>query len=260
MIIRKKYFLVILVVVLFGCDSVHAQEPILITQSPDMNEVVFDGKWSFYTEWKRSSLDTLYYPDNTLIYLRTAHEDNFIYVFVDDVSETKFNKHGDFTIICFAKDDKTSVATENDYCFGNTLDGKNPFVLQGGSPVGLSGNFKKIQNPDEFIGISSISDKNDRYAKIPHPSYEFRIPIDLIGRSSAYAFYLEVYHSNSKRIYSWPQETISESPLKIPTPSDWGEIISPDKSLPEFPFPLFSLLSAIILVLYITRKKHYLLI
>ena len=243
---------------LFTAGIALADNTIMITKSLFMNKVIFDGKWSFLTEWKKSSLDTLSYDDGNEIELRTAHQNNFIYIFVDAVSQTEFDKHGDNAIVCFdAHDSKPIIPNNDDYCFLTSLDGTKSFVLQGGSSLGFNGGFKKIDNPKGFIGIASVSDENDRYSKTPHPGYEFRIPTDLVGRSDVYGFYLGVYDAQKNKIYSWPQEIIPESPLKIPSPSKWGEIISPDKSLPEFPFPAFSLLSAIILAVYITRKKQF---
>lgn len=61
-----------------------------------MNKVIFDGIWSHKTEWKRSSLDSL--DDGTIIF-RTAHQDNFIYIFIDVLSDTIFDKGADRTTI-----------------------------------------------------------------------------------------------------------------------------------------------------------------
>jgi hypothetical protein len=253
----KKYFLIIIFVIIFGTASATATEPIMITISSHMNKVIFDGKWTFGREWKESSLNTLSYDDGTQIQLRTAHQDNFIYVFADAVSLPPSDKHSDMAIICFDKhDSKTTIANGDDYCFVATLDGKNPVTLQGGSPLGQTSNFKRIPNPDGLIGVGGISDENDRYTPYPHQGYEFRIPTDLVGRSDVYGFYLGVYDARSNKIYSWPQDIISVPPLKIPSPSKWGEIISPDKSIPEFQWPLLALLPSIFLVIYLTRGKH----
>jgi hypothetical protein len=238
----------------FVIGIANADEPILITKSPDMNKIIFDGKWSFITEWKKSSLNDLLYNDGTEIYLRTAHQDNFVYVFVDAVSFTNFVKHSDRTIVCFDKNDsKTTTPNENDYCFLVTLDNNKPIALQGGSSLAITGDFKKIDNPLGFIGIASISDQNDRYTATPHPSYEFRIPTGLIGRSDIYGFYLGVYDTNSNKVYSWPQNVTSTSQFGIPSPSQWGAMISPDKSLPEFELPTLALLSSFLLALYFIK-------
>ena len=252
----KKYFIVIFSVVLFSTITVYGVEPIMITSSPDMDKVIFDGKWSFYKEWKRSSLTELHYDDGTNIQLRTAHQNNFIYVFVDAVSNFHPIKGSDNALVCLdGKDNKTAITNANDYCFLVTLDGKNPLVLQGGSPLGFTSNFKKIFNPENFIGVGSISDENDRYTKNPHPSYEFRIPTELVGRSDMYGFYLNVYDAQLNKFYSWPKEENSTSPFDIPNPSKWGDIISPDKTLPEFELPLFALVPAFLFVLYFTKFK-----
>ncbi len=247
-----KLFAVISVLILLSIPNASASEPVMITISSTMDKINFDGRWTFYTEWKQSSLNTISYTDGTQIQLRTAHQDNFIYVLIDETSKTKFNKHGDTAVICFDKNDSKSVtANENDYCFGVPFDGKYPFALRGGSPLAETSHYMKIDNPDGLIGISGISDQNDRYTTIPHASYEFRIPTDVVGRSDIYGFYLGVYDQNINHIYSWPQEVSANSLLDIPPPKDWGEIISPDKTLPEFPWPeLAFFLSIIPLIIF----------
>ncbi len=247
-----KLFAVISVLILLSIPSASATEPVMITISSTMDKINFDGKWTFYTEWKQSSLNTISYADGTQIQLRTAHQDNFIYVLIDETSKTKFNKYGDMAVICFDKNDTRSVtADENDYCFGVPFEGKHPFTLRGGSPLAETSHYIKIQNPDGLIGVSGVSDQNDRYTTTPHASYEFRIPTDLVGRSDIYGFYLGVYDQRTNHVYSWPQDASASSLFDIPPPKNWGEIISPDKTLPEFPLPgLAFLLSIIPLIVF----------
>lgn len=241
----------LIVIVLLSFHLAYAQT-IPITISDSMKDIVFDGKWSFAKEWKESSLDTIE-TNSGSIYIRTSHHENYIYVMIDAVGITHFSKNSDRATICIdGKDDKSPVADSDDYCFVVTLGDKNPFVLQGGSDLGFNSNFKMISSLRDAIGIGGISDENDRYSPIPHQSYEFRIPTDLVGRSDRYGFYVSVYDSVSNKIYSWP--SVSESsPLKIPSPKIWGELISPDKSLPEFPYPLFTLILSLAVVFYLTR-------
>lgn len=232
-----------------------AAEPIMITSSNNMNQVIFDGKWTHTTEWKRSSLDTISYEDGTTIQLRTAHQDNFIYVFVDVVSDTHLDKKIDKATVCLdTSNDKTVTSNADDYCFVVALDEKDPSVLQGGSSSG-SDHFTKIANPVDLIGISSVSDENDRYSEIPHPNYEFRISTDLVGRSDIYGFYVGVYDGYSAKTYSWPQDIISDS-LQVPSPASWGELVSPDKSLPEFELPMLVILTAFSLTVYLTKFRY----
>ena len=62
----------------------------MITISPSMDKVNFDGKWTFFWEWKQTSLNTISYNDGTQIQLRTAHQGNFIYVLIDEYQKQIF--------------------------------------------------------------------------------------------------------------------------------------------------------------------------
>lgn len=255
MIIKK--IVLIICIILVGSIGTSFAEPVMITRSYTMDKANFDGKWSFLTEWKMSSLNTLSYDDGTIIQLRTAHQENYIYVFIDVVTKNLYNKGSDRAIVCFDKNDIKIVApNENDYCFVVSLDQKSGIVLQGGSPLSITSGFKKIPNSDGFIGVSSISDENDRYSTIPHPSYEFRIPTDLVGRSDNYGFYVGVYDTYSNKVYSWPQDVSVYNSFEIPSPKNWGQMISPDKSLPEFQWPMLVFLPAFFFAIYLTKFRY----
>lgn len=229
-------------------------EPIPITYSHDLEDIIFDGKWSTWNEWKRSTLTSIEYEKGGEIQLRTAHLGDFIYVFVDATKDTSLDYNEDKVILCFdSHNDKSSISDSNDYCFIASLEGKSSFAFQGGSFLAVNGNFKKIPNPDGYIGISSVSGSEDRYSKIPHGDYEFRIPIELLGRNDVYGFYFSYFDFNSGKSYSWPHGAISERPFQIPSPSKWGEIYSPDKSLPELKWPILTFLPAIVLIIYLSR-------
>jgi hypothetical protein len=253
----KYLILAIGVIAFFTIQISYAIEQIPITKSGLMDNIIWNGKWSFYEEWKESSLYTLSYDDGTVMQLRTAHEGDFIYVLIDAVSMTHYNQGSDRAIICFdGKNDKNIVADDDDYCFGVALSNNSPFVLQGGSPLAQTDHFVNIANPGA-IGAAAISDENDHYSSTPHSNYEFRIPIDLLGRSDVYGFYLGVYDSNKEKIYAFPENLTSTSQFGIPSPSKWGEVISPDKSLPEFPLPIIALLGALVSVVFISRKTYF---
>ena len=85
-------------ILIFAVPLAHGQS-IPITMSDKMNEVVFDGKWTFLKEWKASSLDSI--AESPSIYLRSAHQDNFIYILIDVVSDTSIDNQEDYTVICF---------------------------------------------------------------------------------------------------------------------------------------------------------------
>lgn len=241
----QKYFVItILVIFLLGNGIAFAEPTIMITYS-DMSHVIWDGKWTFTEEWKPSSTDGG---------IRSAHDGKFIYMFADVVSDTDFVKGEDSAMICFdSNNTKSILADKNDYCFQSILGRSEGFTYQGGSPLESTGNFEKIANPDGFISVGGVSDQNDRYSDIPHAGYEFRIPIDFIGRSDVYGFYYVIHESHSNKFITWPANVTQSNQFHVPAPNNWGTITSPDKSLPEFQFPMIALIPAFFIGLFITR-------
>lgn len=250
----KHYIFPIMVLLLMPLmNTGYGVEPILISISSSMGEVVFDGKWTNELEWKQSSWDTISTHDGTL-HIRTAHQGDFIYVLLDAIDDQTIDHISDKAMICIdGQNDKTIIPNSNDYCFSTALDSKQSFVYQGGSSLALNGFFKKISNNDGFIGIGSKSDHNDKYSKIPHASYEFKIPINLFERSDIYGFYVQVFDASSKLYYTWPQNIIPENSFDIPSPNKWGELVSPDKSIPEFELPILTMIPVLFFVIYFTR-------
>jgi hypothetical protein len=245
--VRRAVF-PMLFLLLLGFSHAYAIEPIPITYSGTISQAEFDGRWSFESEWKQTSLSNHYFDNgNVLVILRIAHQGDHVYVFIDMINDEAINQGSDRSTICIdSKNEKNQLPDTNDYCFEAVLGSGEGHTYQGDS----SADFKQITNHPEFIGISSISDKNDRYSGVPHPGYEFKIPTDLIGRESVYGFYFEVYDDNTKKLYTYPQNQTS----MIHTPSSWGEFYSPDKSLPEFDLPLLMLIPVFGLVILLTKK------
>lgn len=227
----------------------------LITKSSAMQNVIFDGKWTFPTEWKISSVQIINYDDNAKIYLRTAHYEDFIYVMVNFASDEHVDKNMDKATICFDADNQgSSKMTKNDYCFTVTLGDKQGNTFQGGTDFVNNGYMKKIDNFEGFIAIAESSDENDRYNKNSHATYEFRIPIDAIGRSVTYGFFLSVFEANSNKFYTWPKD-LRDDTFEIPPPDKWALILSPDKSIPEFPLAPFVMIIPMIMIIVISRIK-----
>jgi len=252
--IKSGILFAIIILTITPITSVFAEDPIMITKSDKMEQVIFDGIWTHETEWKKSSLNSIR-TDQGIIILRTAHQENFVYVFLDVLIDTHLDKGSDKSVICFdTENDKNEFADSNDYCFIAILGENVGSTLQGESSL-VANNFQNIPNVEGFIGIGAVSDENDRYSIIPHASYEFRIPTDLIGRSDNYGFYVGIYDDFINTTYSWPSEIVLDE-FKIPSPKLWGEIISPDKSLPEFDLPFLALVSSLVLILVITRIKN----
>lgn len=250
---KYTIFIILIFLLLPLMNTVYGIEPILISISSSMDKVIFDGKWTNELEWKESSWDSI--PSNYgTLHLRTAHQGDFIYILLDTVDDQSIDHISDRAVVCIdGKNDKTIIPNSDDYCFFVALNGKQGFVYQGGSSLSINGYFKKISNTEGFIGVGSKSDQNDKYSKIPHTSYEFKIPLNLFDRSNIYGFYVLVFDASTNQYYSWPTGIIPDGAFDIPSPSKWGELVSPDKSIPEFNLPLFALIPALFLVIYFTR-------
>jgi len=249
---KYTIFIIFILLLLPLMNSVYGIEAILISISSSMDKVIFDGKWTNELEWKESSWDSISSDYGTL-HLRSAHQGDFIYILLDAVDDQSIDHISDRAVVCIdGNNDKTIIANSNDYCFFIALNGKQGFVYQGGSSLSLNGNFKKISNTEGFVGVGSKSDQNDKYSKIPHTSYEFKIPINLFDRSDIYGFYVQVFDASTKQYYSWPSGGIPDGVFDIPNPSKWGELVSPDKSIPEFNLPILVMIPALYLVIYFT--------
>ena len=227
---------------------VYGDESIPITEAARSELVIFDGKWTEEYEWKQSSLTAIDYDNGMKIKLRTSHYGDFIYVLIDFVTDTHIEKGIDMAMICFdGKNEKNIEPDSNDFCFSTVINGKNPIIYQGDNPSQTKNKFQKITHED-FIALGTMSDENDRYTKVPHTSYEFKIPIEILERSSFYGFYMVVYDSKSDLMYTWPKDISVNKYNIFSSPNQWGEIYSPDKSLPEFPFPLIGLVLPLIII------------
>ena len=250
----RELIIVLVVLAVINPLIVFAQsDKILITLSDTMDQINFDGKWSFVTEWKRSSQDLF---DNGNIVLRTAHQGDFIYVFIDNLLDITTYKKLDYAVICFdGKNEKSLLSDDNDYCFMGTVGDENGITYNGDSSLTFNDSFRKIPNDPEFIAIGEESDNNDRYSEGIHSSYEFKIPIKLIGRESSYGFYFSTYDSEQQKIFHWPESINSDKSHYIPSPSKWGELVSPDKSLPEFPLSLPVLIITMVVIIGVSRMK-----
>lgn len=249
--ISKITILVFLIFIFSSSSYSFAQESELIpiTFSGTMEKIKFDGRWSFEREWKASTLSEISYNDTGII-LRSAHQNEFIYVLVDSITEPSLDNLQDNAMICFAS--KSKMESHNDdYCFVAIL-GKSTGITLKNSDLGL----EQIPSHAQLIAIGNSSDINDRYTGMPHPSYEFRIPVDLFGRSDRYGFFLSIYDANKTKFYNWPTNLTRTDVSSVPDSSYWGEIYSPDKSLPEFYVSSLVLVPALILVVVLTRSRN----
>jgi len=242
----KFYFVLIFIFLLlspnqiYGIEEIDKEKNILITKSNSMKEINFDGKWTFRDEWKQTSWNPITSGENIVFHLRTAHQEDFIYILINVISDTNADIGSDKAIVCIDSKNNKSEFFDN-YCFivqleernfiDTLLNKQNNFVIQGDTQSKKIEELEKIKVKD-FVGVGTMSDKEDKYSGISHASYEFKIPIELIGRSDIYGFYVNVFDANSNVVYSWPEDIKLEN-FDIPSSSLWGNLISPDKSLLE---------------------------
>tara|TARA_Y100000590_G_scaffold122564_1_gene140320 strand:+ start:10576 stop:11280 length:705 start_codon:yes stop_codon:yes gene_type:complete len=205
-----------------------ADEPIKVTISNTLDNVKFDGEWSFKQEWKASSLDQFRHYGNDLI-LRTAHQDNYMYILIDVLGDITHDHMADRAIVCFDGQETSKMADDSDWCYVATRGSKNGHTLNGGSPIHRTSHFQLEKNHPDFIAIGGTSGENDRYLKTPHAAYEFRIPLEQIGLENEYGFFIQVF--DGKNVMAYPNEHSGKYPQKIPSPERWGTMISPDNSI-----------------------------
>jgi hypothetical protein len=247
-----KLVIAIMPLIGLGFLFAHAEEAIPITYSGTMDRVMFDGKWTFEYEWKQSSLNTYLYDDGSeTIVLRSAHQDDFVYIFIDAVTDESLDNKLDYATICFdSENNKNIIPDSDDHCFTSILGNNTGVILRGDQNDG----FTQIDNHPDFIAIGGTSDQNDRYSGVPHAGYEFRIPTEIIGRYNVYGFSFAVYDGNTKKFYTYPADIITSDGFS--SPAGWGEIYSPDKSLPEFYLaPLVMILSVASVILITKIRK-----
>ena len=209
----------------------YADEPIKVTTSSTLHNVQFDGDWTFRTEWKESSYDNFLFDDDRQLVLRTAHQDGFFYVMINYLMDFTYHHIADRAIVCFDGYDTSSMADESDWCYAVSRESGNGHTLQGGSPIAQTSHFNLVKNHPDFVAHGGTSGENDPYVTAPHATYEFRIPIEQIGFQDEYGFFVQVFDGNDVKTY--PKEFSGKYPQKIPSPTKWGKMFSPDRSISE---------------------------
>ena len=209
----------------------YADEPIKVTTSSALHNVQFDGDWTFRTEWKESSYDNFLFDDDRQLVLRTAHQDGFFYVMINYLMDFTYHHIADRAIVCFDGYDTSSMADESDLCYAVSRESGNGHTLQGGSPIAQTSHFNLVKNHPDFVAHGGTSGENDPYVTAPHATYEFRIPISQIGFQDEYGFFVQVFDGNDVKTY--PKEFSGKYPQKIPSPTKWGKMFSPDRSISE---------------------------
>ena len=193
--------------------------------SDTMPYVNFDGEWSFGQEWKQSTLNQFGNDDFPMI-LRIGHFDDFLYVHVNNLFDLTNNKSADRTTVCLSP---IQSNPENDYwCFVASRGINSGHTLEGNAQSYFDGNLKLISNPPDFIGVGGTSSVGDRYMITPHAAYEFKIPLDYVGKSYDYRILVKTVDGDN--VYTFP-ENLMNSPNGLPSMDYWGILSSKDKTM-----------------------------
>jgi len=252
----NKFFFVLASLILFVIFSsdlfIFAQEYVTpISRSTTMNDIIFDGKWSFVQEWKQSALIQIA-TDSGPLFIRTAHQDDYVYVMLDVLLDLT-PSNDDYALVCFdSRINDSSKNNDSSYCFKINVNDNKPETLLWSEEKNI---FEITKNHAQLVSVGGISDENDRYSRIPHTSFEFKIPIELLNRYDKYGYFVGVYNSNNTESHTWPPEMNIDLNSELPSPQNWGLLFSPDKSLPEYDLPILILIFTISFVILFSTKK-----
>lgn len=243
---KYLFFLIISLFVLSGLNA-YAEEKIFITITSKHTQPIIDGTGSYKNEWKDSSEDIFMYGDGARLALRSVHDRDNIYILLDLVTDTIENRYKDQAIVCFdSKDDGGDRPDANDYCFVAAFGSSSFITYRGGGQFAVNSNLDRIGNPEGVEAKAGVSNQFDLYTHVPHMFYEFKVPVELLGRSNTYGLYTAVFDGNTNALYNWPSINKENYPYII-APKQWGKLVSPDNSLPEFPSTSVAVLAAIVL-------------
>jgi len=256
----REYVFILFLLLILASFPAYAQEiqegvnEIFISRTSAPFPVI-DGKWSVEGEWGRSTERLFIYEDEAKIAIRVAHERENIYVLLDMVSDTTIDNEKDKAVICFDTEvDGGEKPNVDDYCFMAVLDGSFS-TYKGGADT--ADGLAQIDNPTGVEMRAGISDIFDRYSKIPHLAYELKVPIDSLKRTDILGFYAAVFDSSTKTTYTWPIALSHGEDIEIKAPMEWGKLISPDKSIPEFPSDIALFASMILLGIILMTRGNF---
>jgi hypothetical protein len=197
--------------------------------------VTIDGKWTSLNEWLHTDERKMYRQQGTTgdAYLRLGHDDDNLYILIDAVGDTIFDKDGcDVFIDCL--NNGGSAPQTDDFrltVFPQTSPspGAKPPVLRLSQGDGTT--WKDFQLDPTVLGIRAavtIDSSLDPYSNVPHWVYEIMIPRALETGPAIPSFLitsaigLGVWVSGltgyaSGVGWQWPQVSYSQ-------PNSWGEL------------------------------------
>jgi len=209
-------------------------ESIFIQKSQQPAQI--DGKWTSKTEWVDAS-ETKIADEKLTAYLRMKHDEIFIYVLIDFISDRGLERSGDFAVVCLdTLNNGGEVPSGDDYCFyritraGNFLNG----IMQGNGMEWVVLQQSRVYDPygtsESFKGRIRYSHLNNPYDSVnSHVSYEFRIPIVSYGINEMMGFYVYANDGYANDFLQWPADAGGKQYRAIvkdvlPSPDKWGSV------------------------------------
>jgi hypothetical protein len=238
-----------------------------ITASFTMHPPIIDGKWTTQNEWDTTTAVALE-QNKTKMYIIAEHDQNFIYVIADIVTDHATPLDANLVqigmIMIFDMDNYTGdFPTSKDIKIetGNLfINGTK--IKSSGSEVRTydeQGNSIALTSPQGYNSNMSLSSTNDPFDPInPHRIYEFKIPKSVLHSETRYGFSLDAYtclgtyvnlcHSNDAL---WPSNTI----MSIPSTHGLLELSTEQNHIQTFDF--VSLAEIITIVIAISIVAVY---
>jgi len=238
-------FLVILMLLPLTLDSSFGKsDDIIVIKSPMPAQI--DGAWSTKTEWTDAS-ETKIVENQLTAYLRAKHDETFLYILVDFISDQGLERSGDLAAVCFdTANNDGDAPLADDYCFyritraGEDMDG----IIQGNGIGWTILQEAETWDPydTKFDAAVAYSHMNDPYDNInKHVIYEFRIPIQDYFLQETMRFYVYVNDAYNNEFIEWPTDAGGKQFKSIvkdvlPSPSNWGNLyLKLDKESDERP-------------------------
>gem|GEM_PF-3266946 len=210
------------------------QEPLSLVIPESHEGVEIDGLWTTKTEWADAS-ELKIDGKELSAYVRAKHNQAYVYLLIDFISDQGLEASGDFAVVCFdTQKNAGNAALTDDYCFyritrtGDFLDG----IIQGNGTDWIVLQEAETWDPydEKFDGAISSSHTNDPYDSInTHVIYEFRIPIESYGFNEEMGFYTYVNDAYTKEFIEWPMNAGGKQfkfVVKdvLPVPDKWGDL------------------------------------
>jgi hypothetical protein len=210
------------------------QEPSSLTIPRSHGGVEIDGLWSTKAEWTDASEMTIS-DEKLAAYVRAKHDQVFVYVLIDFLSDHGLEASGDFAVICFdTQNNGGNMPLLDDYCFyritrtGDFIDG----IIQGNGNEWIVLQEAETWDPydEKFDAAMSSSHMNDPYDSVnTHVIYEFRVPIETYGLNEQMGLYVYVNDAYTKDFIEWPTDAGGKDFKLIvkdivPAPDQWGQV------------------------------------